>query len=156
MTSGETVILETAPDPGGPFGAKGVGEDPIIAIGPVTVAASMFPKAVRDNGNPELLHRICRVYSLVGVAVPFSIANRAARGPATPGYFTVHLADAAGFISGSDCHYSGTSPGRRSDPLTFAAAALFLVVSSITPGPNNLMLMDAAGGRAVVKMKPEA
>ncbi|MEV6243791.1 hypothetical protein [Lentzea sp. NPDC051838] len=42
----------------------------IIAIGPVTVAASMFPKAVRTNGNPELLHRICRVYALIGISVP--------------------------------------------------------------------------------------
>ncbi|GAA3668202.1 hypothetical protein GCM10022267_63430 [Lentzea roselyniae] len=42
----------------------------IIAIGPVTVAASMFPKAVTGDGNPELLHRICRVYALIGISVP--------------------------------------------------------------------------------------
>lgn len=42
----------------------------IIAIGPVTVAASMFPKAVTTGGNPELLHRICRVYALIGISVP--------------------------------------------------------------------------------------
>lgn len=34
-----TIMLETAPDPGGPFGAKGVGEDPIIAIGPAIANA---------------------------------------------------------------------------------------------------------------------
>jgi len=34
-----TILLETAPDPGGPFGAKGVGEDPIIAIGPAIANA---------------------------------------------------------------------------------------------------------------------
>ncbi|MFD5114665.1 hypothetical protein ACFWNG_20500 [Streptomyces sp. NPDC058391] len=63
----------------------------IIAIGPVTVAASMFPAAVRraSAAAPEhagadadagadagvwasvgLLHRICRIYAVVGVSVP--------------------------------------------------------------------------------------
>jgi hypothetical protein len=44
----------------------------ILAVGPVTVAASMFPAAVR-RGRTEhvrLLHRICRVYAAIGVAVP--------------------------------------------------------------------------------------
>lgn len=52
----------------------------IIAIGPVAVAASMFPAATRQafadgeaDGNLTVLsslHRICRVYALVGIAVP--------------------------------------------------------------------------------------
>ncbi|MFF3844722.1 hypothetical protein [Streptomyces sp. NPDC002328] len=52
----------------------------IVAIGPVTVAASMFPPAarraldapddVRATGTVQLLHRICRVYAGVGIAVP--------------------------------------------------------------------------------------
>ncbi|GGS64859.1 hypothetical protein AB0E75_05190 [Streptomyces griseoviridis] len=55
----------------------------IVAVGPVTVAASMFPPAVRRAALPEgdggaaaelgtvrLLHRICRVYAGVGIAVP--------------------------------------------------------------------------------------
>ncbi|MFG3143733.1 DUF2269 family protein [Streptomyces sp. NPDC048243] len=52
----------------------------IVAVGPVTVAASMFPPAARRAfGAPgdtdalattRLLHRICRVYAVVGVAVP--------------------------------------------------------------------------------------
>ena len=52
----------------------------IIAIGPVTVAASMFPpsarKALAEPGSERavagvrLLHRICRVYGGVGIAVP--------------------------------------------------------------------------------------
>ncbi|MFB8025033.1 hypothetical protein ACFQ6U_07825 [Streptomyces sp. NPDC056465] len=52
----------------------------VLAIGPVTVAASMFPKALRaahggsGDGDalttPRLLHRICRVYAGVGIAVP--------------------------------------------------------------------------------------
>ncbi|MGW5865087.1 hypothetical protein ACWFRJ_23260 [Streptomyces sp. NPDC055239] len=52
----------------------------IIAIGPVTVASSMFPatlrKAQADPQDPaavaslRLLQRICSVYAFVGVAVP--------------------------------------------------------------------------------------
>ncbi|MFJ2608473.1 hypothetical protein ACIQOU_12075 [Streptomyces sp. NPDC091279] len=49
----------------------------IVAVGPVTVAASMFPPAARRAraepdgvGTVRLLHRICRVYSGVGIAVP--------------------------------------------------------------------------------------
>lgn len=52
----------------------------IVAVGPVTVAASMFPPAARraHEAGPEaaalgtvrLLHRICRVYAGVGLAVP--------------------------------------------------------------------------------------
>ncbi|WP_370422997.1 hypothetical protein AB8O64_31790 [Streptomyces sp. QH1-20] len=63
----------------------------IIAIGPVTVAASMFPAVTRrasavsaspgdrDAASvPQALHRICRVYAVVGVVVPvfgFATAN---------------------------------------------------------------------------------
>lgn len=43
----------------------------IIAIGPVTVAASMFPAAVRQgSAGVHTLHRICRIYAGVGIAVP--------------------------------------------------------------------------------------
>ncbi|MFE4622373.1 DUF2269 family protein [Streptomyces mirabilis] len=52
----------------------------IVAVGPVTVAASMFPpsarKAFAEPGDAQalstvrVLHRICRVYATVGVAVP--------------------------------------------------------------------------------------
>ncbi|MGW0879528.1 hypothetical protein [Streptomyces sp. NPDC002671] len=52
----------------------------IVAIGPVTVAASMFPPAarraiaepgdLRAAATLQLLHRICRVYSVAGVVVP--------------------------------------------------------------------------------------
>jgi xanthine dehydrogenase molybdenum-binding subunit len=47
-----TVILEAAPDPGGPFGAKGVGEDPIIAIGPAIVNAIHHAIGVRFHHYP--------------------------------------------------------------------------------------------------------
>ncbi|MEU9290661.1 hypothetical protein AB0D57_40005 [Streptomyces sp. NPDC048275] len=52
----------------------------IVAIGPVTVAASMFPpsarKALAEPGDAQalstvrVLHRICRVYATVGASVP--------------------------------------------------------------------------------------
>ncbi|MFD8980381.1 DUF2269 family protein [Streptomyces sp. NPDC059564] len=52
----------------------------VLAIGPVTVAASMFPKALRrTHSAPDdrealatlrTLHRICRVYAGIGIAVP--------------------------------------------------------------------------------------
>jgi xanthine dehydrogenase molybdenum-binding subunit len=47
-----TVILETAPDPGGPFGAKGVGEDPIVAIGPAIANAVHDAIGVRFRHYP--------------------------------------------------------------------------------------------------------
>ncbi|OIK23083.1 DUF2269 family protein [Streptomyces malaysiense] len=51
----------------------------IIAVGPVTVAASMFPAAARRAASSpgdevfagvRILNRICRVYAEVGLAVP--------------------------------------------------------------------------------------
>ena len=47
-----TIILETAPDPGGPFGAKGVGEDPIVAIGPAIANAVYDAIGVRFRHYP--------------------------------------------------------------------------------------------------------
>lgn len=51
----------------------------IIAVGPVTVAASMFPATLRgalgdaENGDARTtlrtLHRICRIYAGIGIAV---------------------------------------------------------------------------------------
>ncbi|MFB8139806.1 hypothetical protein [Streptomyces parvus] len=63
----------------------------VLAIGPVTVAASMFPKALRRAhaapGGREayaalrLLLRICRVYAGVGIAVPvFGFATASSLG----------------------------------------------------------------------------
>jgi hypothetical protein len=55
----------------------------ILAVGPVTVAASMFPAAVRrgDADQLRLLHRICRVYAGIGIAVPvFGFATASSLG----------------------------------------------------------------------------
>jgi xanthine dehydrogenase molybdenum-binding subunit len=55
-----TVILETAPDPGGPFGAKGVGEDPIIAIGPAIANAIHDAIGVRFHHYPIRPEQVLR------------------------------------------------------------------------------------------------
>jgi uncharacterized membrane protein len=55
----------------------------IVAIGPVTVAASMYPAAVRRGDVPAMrtLHRICRVYAALGVIVPvFGLATASSLG----------------------------------------------------------------------------
>ena len=55
----------------------------IIAIGPVTVAASMFPAVARRGDAPalRLLHRICTVYATIGVVVPvFGLATATSLG----------------------------------------------------------------------------
>jgi hypothetical protein len=60
----------------------------VLAVGPVAVAASMFPAAVRraaaapaDLTGARLLHRVCRVYALLAVAVPvFGLATAGTMG----------------------------------------------------------------------------
>ncbi|MER7874643.1 DUF2269 family protein [Streptomyces solisilvae] len=75
----------------------------IVAIGPVTVAASMFPPAARrahapvegeaDLGTVRLLHRICRIYAKMGLAVPvFGFATAAAMGVLSSGWLTASIA----------------------------------------------------------------
>jgi uncharacterized membrane protein len=61
----------------------------LMAVGPVAVAASMFPAAVRraqadgpdaaGRATVRVLHRVCRVYGAVAIAVPvfgFATADR--------------------------------------------------------------------------------
>ncbi|POM25443.1 hypothetical protein BTM25_40900 [Actinomadura rubteroloni] len=61
----------------------------ILAVGPVTVAASMFPATLRrTTDDPDharttlkMLHRICRVYAGIGIAVPvFGFATASSLG----------------------------------------------------------------------------
>jgi hypothetical protein len=61
----------------------------VLAVGPVTVAASMFPARLRraggDSSDAETilrtLHRICRVYAGIGIAVPlFGFATASSLG----------------------------------------------------------------------------
>ncbi|MFJ4539648.1 DUF2269 family protein [Streptomyces tibetensis] len=70
----------------------------IVAIGPVTVAASMFPPAARRAaptgvGTVALLHRICRVYAGVGLTVPvLGLATAAAMGVLGSGWLVTSIA----------------------------------------------------------------
>ncbi|MCX5387471.1 hypothetical protein [Streptomyces sp. NBC_00083] len=61
----------------------------ILAVGPVAVAASMFPATLRRTAGDRdgarsilgTLHRICRIYSGIGVAVPvFGFATASSLG----------------------------------------------------------------------------
>ena len=58
----------------------------IIAIGPVAIAASMFPAVARRNQADadavlRTLHRICRVYAVAGIVVPvFGLATASSLG----------------------------------------------------------------------------
>ncbi|GGJ86394.1 hypothetical conserved integral membrane protein [Streptomyces camponoticapitis] len=63
----------------------------ILVVGPIAVAASLFPRYVRlagedgrSAGAAALLHRICGGYAIVGVAVPvFGLATGAQLGVLT-------------------------------------------------------------------------
>ncbi|MEU7375302.1 DUF2269 family protein [Streptomyces albidoflavus] len=67
----------------------------ILTIGPITVAASMFPRLARTAPTPEtptLLHRICRSYAYVGAAVPIlGIATGAALGVLSDAWLVVSI-----------------------------------------------------------------
>jgi len=75
----------------------------ILTIGPVAVATSMFPRAVRtatrDVGNKQavasvrLLHRITRVYTVIALAVPvFGLATAASLGVLGQAWLLVSVA----------------------------------------------------------------
>ncbi|WP_432145216.1 hypothetical protein [Streptomyces sp. bgisy084] len=98
----------------------------ILAIGPITVAASMFPRYAKppaldaegphdhDTRTAAFLHRICRGYTIVAIAVPvFGLATGAALGVLTDAWLLASIA------------------------LTGIAAAVLLV--SILPGQQQLL-----------------
>ncbi|MGW6872135.1 hypothetical protein ACWGHA_07330 [Streptomyces xanthophaeus] len=79
----------------------------VLAVGPVTVAASMFPKALRHaDGAPDdpgalatlrTLHRICRVYAGIGIAVPvFGFATAGSLGVLGSGWLITSVVLTAG------------------------------------------------------------
>lgn len=105
----------------------------ILAIGPITVAASMFPRHVRpptagDEGSEGqhariagLLHRVCRGYAILGIAVPvFGVATGAQLGVLTDAWLLASIV------------------------LTAAAAALLVLV--ILPGQRKLLDEPMAAG----------
>ncbi|MGW0533509.1 hypothetical protein [Streptomyces sp. NPDC003032] len=75
----------------------------ILAVGSITVAASMFPRqALRAIGGEgpgvaALLHRVCRGYAVAGIAVPvFGIATGAQLGVLGDAWLIVSLVLTAG------------------------------------------------------------
>jgi hypothetical protein len=72
----------------------------ILAIGPIAVAASVFPRYVRaqagegavDSPVAGFLHRICRGYAVLGVAVPvFGFATGASLGMLTDAWLVASV-----------------------------------------------------------------
>ncbi|MFJ3659491.1 hypothetical protein ACIPPM_03370 [Streptomyces sp. NPDC090119] len=73
----------------------------LIAVGPVTVAASMFPATLRraqGDGDGDArttlrtLHRICRVYAGIGIAVPlFGLATAGSLGVLGDGWLITSI-----------------------------------------------------------------
>lgn len=115
----------------------------IIAIGPVTVAASMFPATARRAGfNPTqamqgtqltVLHRICTVYAAIGVAVPVF-----------------------GFATAASLHVLGSAWLVASMALTAAAALVLAAV--ILPAQQRLLAglaADTDPGAAAIATTPD-
>ncbi|MTE19887.1 hypothetical protein F0L17_12325 [Streptomyces sp. TRM43335] len=103
----------------------------ILVVGPIAVAASLFPRYARqaasggggpqgrDAGAVAVLHRICRGYAVVGVAVPvFGVATGARLGVLTDAWLVASMV------------------------LTAVAAAL--LVLAIVPGQRRML--ETAGG----------
>jgi hypothetical protein len=101
----------------------------ILAVGPVSVAASMFPATARRAASDptrrthlSLLHRICTVYAVIGVTVPVF-----------------------GFATAASLHVLGSAWLVASMALTAAAALVLAVV--ILPAQQRLLAdfdLDAA------------
>lgn len=67
----------------------------ILAIGPVAVAASIFPRYAREpepGAGAALLHRICRGYAVLGILVPvFGLATGAQLGVLTDAWLITSI-----------------------------------------------------------------
>ncbi|MEU2289304.1 DUF2269 family protein [Streptomyces bacillaris] len=104
----------------------------ILAVGPVTVAASMFPRYARppapggagagdhDLRTAAFLHKICRVYAMVGIAVPV-----------------------LGFATGAQMGVLGDAWLLVSIVLTAVAAALLMAM--VLPGQRELLEEEGEG-----------
>jgi hypothetical protein len=68
----------------------------ILAVGPIAVAASMFPRYARDEAArpvANVLYRICQTYAVVGVAAPLlGIATAISMGVLTQAWVLVSIA----------------------------------------------------------------
>jgi uncharacterized membrane protein len=110
----------------------------VVAVGPVTVAGSMFPAAARRAaGTPDrhepiatlrVLHRICRVYAALGLAVPV-----------------------LGFATASELHVLGSPWLITSIALTGAAALVLALL--VLPAQERLLVQlgEPESGAAAVE-----
>jgi hypothetical protein len=65
----------------------------ILAVGPIAVAASIFPRYAATSSIGGVLHRICVTYAAVGLAVPLlGIATAVAMGVITDVWVLVSIA----------------------------------------------------------------
>jgi hypothetical protein len=65
----------------------------ILAVGPIAVAASMFPRYTATPPVAGVLHRICVTYAAVGVAVPLlGIATAVSMGSLTQAWVLISIA----------------------------------------------------------------
>jgi hypothetical protein len=65
----------------------------ILTIGPIAVAASIFPRYAGSPDAAQVLHRICSTYAVVAVAVPLlGIATAVAMGVLTQVWVLVSVA----------------------------------------------------------------
>lgn len=65
----------------------------ILAVGPIAVAASIFPRYVEAPDVAGVLHRICVSYAAVGVAVPLlGVATAVSMGVLTDAWVLVSIA----------------------------------------------------------------
>ncbi|MFF7256997.1 hypothetical protein [Streptomyces microflavus] len=105
----------------------------ILAVGPITVAASMFPRYAKppapgsegphdhDMRTAAFLHKICRGYAVVGIAVPV-----------------------LGFATGASMGVLGDAWLLASIVLTAIAAALLMAM--VLPGQSELLAEGPGGG----------
>ncbi|MFJ9571999.1 hypothetical protein [Streptomyces bacillaris] len=115
----------------------------ILAVGPVTVAASMFPRYARppapggtgagdhDLRTAAFLHKICRVYAMVGIAVPV-----------------------LGFATGAQMGVLGDAWLLVSIVLTAVAAALLMAM--VLPGQRELLGEEGEGEGTVAERRAAA
>jgi hypothetical protein len=64
----------------------------ILAVGPIAVAASIFPRYTATPPVAAVLHRICMTYAAVGLAVPLlGVATAMAMGVLTDAWVLVSI-----------------------------------------------------------------
>ena len=110
----------------------------IVFIGPVTVAASMFPpraRAALTVGGPDpvlgTLHRITRVYALAAIAVPvFGLATGAAMGVLGETWLIVSM--------------------------VLTAVAAVILAGAVLPGQSAVLAAVVADAEARSKVQPVA